>query len=49
MGPPSEKSLRTTGASGAKMIVVRAGKSFPEQDTSDADAETVGQIVEVRD
>ena len=47
MGPPTETSLRAVGASSAKMVVVKAGKSFPEQETSDADAETIGQIVEV--
>lgn len=30
------------------MVVVRAGKSFPEQEASDADAEHIGQLVEVR-
>lgn len=48
VGPASRASLREAGASGAKMIVVRAGKSFPEQEASDADAEHIGQLVEVR-
>lgn len=47
VGPASRASLREAGASGASMVVVRAGKSFPEQDASDADAEHIGQLVEV--
>lgn len=47
VGPASRASLREAGASGAKMVVVRAGKNFPEQEASDADAESIGQLVEV--
>lgn len=47
VGPPSEMSLKAAGANRARMVVVRAGKSFAEQESSDADAETIGQIVEV--
>lgn len=49
VGPASRASLREAGASGARMVVVRAGKSFPEQEASDADAEHIGQLVEVRE
>lgn len=48
MGPASKKALRAAGAKHAKMVVLRAGKSFPEQEASDTDAETIGQLVEVR-
>lgn len=48
VGPASKKVLREAGASGARMVVLRAGKSFPEQEASDADAETIGQLVEAR-
>lgn len=48
VGPASRASLREAGASGARMVVVRAGKSFPDQEASDADAEHIGQLVEVR-
>eukprot|EP00752_Nemacystus_decipiens_P006321 g5698.t1 len=47
VGPASRASLREAGASRARMVVVRAGKSFPEQEPSDADAEHIGQLVEV--
>lgn len=47
VGPASRASLREAGASGARMVVVRAGKSFPEQEASDADAEHIGHLVEV--
>lgn len=48
IGTASRASLREAGASCARMVVVRAGKSFPEQGASDADAESIGQLVEVR-
>lgn len=48
IGAASRASLREAGASCARMVVVRAGKSFPEQGASDADAESIGQLVEVR-
>ncbi|CAM9647012.1 unnamed protein product [Ectocarpus sp. 4 AP-2014] len=47
IGTASRASLREAGASSARMVVVRAGKSFPEQGASDADAESIGQLVEV--
>eukprot|EP00903_Cladosiphon_okamuranus_P017959 g16523.t1 len=47
VGPAGRASLREAGASGARMVVVRAGKSFPDQEASDADAEHIGQLVEV--
>ncbi|CAM9505092.1 unnamed protein product, partial [Ectocarpus fasciculatus] len=47
IGTASRASLREAGASCARMVVVRAGKSFPEQGASDADAESIGQLVEV--
>lgn len=47
IGPASKKVLKAAGANLARMVIMRAGKSFPEQGTSDADAETIGQIVEV--
>ncbi|CAM9455333.1 unnamed protein product [Ectocarpus sp. 12 AP-2014] len=47
IGAASRASLREAGASSARMVVVRAGKSFPEQGASDADAESIGQLVEV--
>ena len=47
VGPASRAALREAGASGARMVVVRAGKSFPEQEASDADTESIGQLVEV--
>lgn len=49
VGPASRASLREAGSSRARMVVVRAGKSFPDQEASDADAEHIGQLVEVRD
>lgn len=48
MGSASKAALRAAGANHARMVVVRAGKSFPEQETSDADADTIGQLVEAR-
>lgn len=48
IGAAGRASLREAGASSARMVVVRAGKSFPEQGASDADAESIGQLVEVR-
>lgn len=48
VGPANRRALRAAGARGARMIVVRAGKSFPGQNASDADAETIGHLVEVR-
>ncbi|CAB1121185.1 unnamed protein product [Ectocarpus sp. CCAP 1310/34] len=47
IGGASRASLKEAGASSARMVVVRAGKSFPEQGASDADAESIGQLVEV--
>ncbi|CAM9568449.1 unnamed protein product, partial [Ectocarpus sp. 12 AP-2014] len=47
IGAASRASLWEAGASSARMVVVRAGKSFPEQGASDADAESIGQLVEV--
>lgn len=44
----SKTALREVGASRARMVVLRSGKSFPEQGSSDADAEAIGQLVEVR-
>lgn len=48
MGPASRASLREAGASSARMVIVRSGKNFPEQEASDADAESIGQLVEVQ-
>lgn len=47
VGPANRASLRKAGARGARMVVVRAGKNFPDQEASDADAESIGQLVEV--
>lgn len=48
VGQATKKVLRAAGAHRARMVVIRAGKGFPQQMPSDADAETVGQLVEVR-
>ncbi|CAM9360166.1 unnamed protein product, partial [Choristocarpus tenellus] len=47
VGPPDRRSLLMAGAERAHQIVVKAGKSFPEQDSNEVDDETIGQLVEI--
>lgn len=46
VGPANRRSLQAAGAKDASIIVMRAGKSFPGQKSCDADAETIGHLVE---
>lgn len=46
VGLANRRSLQAAGAKDASIIVMRAGKSFPGQKSSDSDAETIGHLVE---
>lgn len=48
VGSANKAVLREANAKRARMVVVRSGKSFREQESADSDAETIGQLVEVR-
>lgn len=48
VGAANKAILQQANAKRARLVVVRSGKSFREQDSADSDAETIGQLIEVR-